>query len=112
MHGLHDKFKELFDINVISIVIGFLIYLVIADWFKVIKSFYSVKMGIKEFPSDDEDDIFFSFIDESDNIQRKVSKDRYQVPRRKFIAAIIVTFVTIFFIIVMYEWWLAHHEKK
>lgn len=114
MSGLHNKFKELFDVNVISIVIGFLIYLVIADWFKVVKSFYSVRMGIDnshEYSSDSSSDLSFSFIDESDDIQRNISKDRYQVTRRKFASAFVVTLVTVFFIVVMYEWWLMYHEE-
>lgn len=116
MSGIHGRFKELFDVNIVSIVIAFLIYLVIADWFKVIKNFYSVRSG----SVDVKDDIntFISFIDDSEGYMEdihggeKIKVDRYKITKRKFWSALVVTIVTVFFIVIMYEWWHMSHDTE
>ena len=85
--GFHDRMVEILEVNIVSIVIGALILIIITVWIAALKNFYT-------------------------HVHDQKRKDRYKETKRKLLSAFIVTLVSIFVIIIIYEWWLMSYKHE
>lgn len=85
--GFHDRMVEMLEVNIVSIVIGALILIIITCWISALKNFYT-------------------------HVHNQKTKDRYKKTKRKLLSAFIVTLISVFAIIIIYEWWLISYEHE